>query len=169
MALRQDNHRMPLDAELEAAGINGKTRAKSFNRIWHPYLPRKVSAIQWLILSEGLPVGVWREKIGLPSTCQFCQNQTKETLNHTFLECTSVNHAWTLFQNTRRVAGLSSGYTSWQEVSRGQITDPPGPSVEQDLQWGTAAAFTINSETPWDILRALLLWAIWCQKVAHIF
>jgi hypothetical protein len=57
VALRQDNNRMSVDVELEEAGFNSKTRAKFFNRIWHPYLPRKVSACQWLILTGGLPVG----------------------------------------------------------------------------------------------------------------
>jgi hypothetical protein len=55
--MKQNNHTMKVDAELEAAGFNSKSRAKFFNRIWHPYLPRKVSAMQWLILTEGLPVG----------------------------------------------------------------------------------------------------------------
>ena len=73
VALRQDNNQMHVDAELEAAGYNSKARAKFFNKVWHPYLPCKVSAMQWLILTEGLPVGVWREKIGLPSDCQLAR------------------------------------------------------------------------------------------------
>lgn len=44
-ALRQNNHQMKVDAEMEAAGFNSKSRAKIFNCIWHPYLPRKVSAM----------------------------------------------------------------------------------------------------------------------------
>lgn len=169
VAMRQDNHQMQVDAELEAAGMDGKMRAKFFNRIWHPHLPRKVSAVQWLILTEGLPVGAWREKLGLPSACQICPTQDRETLQHAFLDCSEVKQAWTLFRNTRRVADLTSGYTSWKEISRGRMTNPPGPSIEEELRWDTAAAFTINSETPWDILRAQLLWAIWCHKVAHAF
>ena len=43
VALRQNNHTMRLDAELEAAGYNSKTRARFFNQIWHPHLPHKVS------------------------------------------------------------------------------------------------------------------------------
>lgn len=27
----------------------------------------------------------------------------------------------------------------------------------------------MNTETPWDILRAHILWATWCQRVAHAF
>lgn len=71
---------MSVEVELEAVGFNNKAKAKFFHRIWHPYLPRKVSAMQWLVLTEGLPIGAWRECIGLPSTCQCCLNQDKKTL-----------------------------------------------------------------------------------------
>lgn len=46
---------------------------------------------------------------------------------------------------------------------------PEGPSVETNLQWDTLSSFSINVDTPWDILRAQLLWAIWCQRVAHAY
>ena len=169
VALRQDHNQMPIDAELEAAGYDSKFRAKFFNRLWHPYLPRKVSAMQWLILSEGLPVGAWREKLGLSGACQLCAHHERETLAHSFLECQEVTQSWTYFRATRNRAGLPTEYTTWAEISRGLLKIPRGPSVEADLQWDTASAFTINSKTPWDILRAQLLWAIWCQRVAHAF
>jgi hypothetical protein len=169
IALRQDNQQMPVDAELEAAGFDSKTRAKFFNRIWHPYLPRKVSAMQWLILTEGLPVGAWREKIGLNGDCQICAPHTRETLQHAFKECEEVRQAWEFFRQTRNLTNYPQAYTTWPEISRGLLTVPAGPSVESDLRWDTASAFTINTETPWDILRAQLLWALWCQRVAHAF
>lgn len=169
VALRQNNHQMKVDAELEAAGFNSKARAKFFNRIWHPYLPRKVSAMQWLILTEGLPVGAWRERIGLPSHCQLCPTQSRETLQHAFQECTEIRQAWDLFRNLRRSASLPPKYLTWMDISRGLMSEPTGPSIDQDLQWDTAAAFTINMETPWDILRAQLLWAIWCHRVELAF
>ena len=96
-ATRQNNHVMKVDAEMESAGYNSKTRAKFFNRIWHPYLPRKVSAMQWLILTEGLPVGAWRERVGLPNTCQLCPAQPRETLQHAFQDCTEIRRVWELF------------------------------------------------------------------------
>ena len=163
VALRQNNHQMKVDAELERTSFSSKDRARFFNRIWHPYLPRKVSAMQWLILTEGLPVGAWRERIGLPSHCQLCPEQTRETLQHAFQECSEIRKAWELFRCLRRSAGLAPKYLSWADISRGLMTEPAGPSLEQDLQWDTVAAFAINSETPWDILRAQLLWAIWCK------
>ena len=160
---------MRLDAELEAAGYNSKTRARFFNRIWHPHLPRKVSAMQWLILTKGLPVGEWRAKLGLPSECQLCAEQPLETLQHAFQECTAINNAWHLFRTTRRSAGLPEAFHTWTNICRGLMTEPPGPSVEEELRWDTAAAFKLTVDTPWDILRAHLLWAIWCQRVDVAF
>lgn len=158
-----------MDIELETVGHNNKTRAKFFNRIWHPYLPRKVSAMQWLILTEGLPVGAWRVRLGLDNTCQLCPFPVKDTLQHSFLECPEVARAWPLFRNTRSLAGLRPAYHTWEEISRGLLTKPSGPNMEEDLKWDTATAFTLNTKTPWDMLRAQILWATWCQRVAHSF
>lgn len=158
VALQQNNHKMKVDEELEATGYNSKARAKFFNRIWHPYLPRKVSAMQWLILTEGLPVGAWRERIGLSNHCQLCPNRTRESLQHAFLDCPEITRIWDLFRGLRRKAGLPDSYRTWADISRGLMTEAPGPSIEEELRWDTASAFTINSETPWDILRAQLLW-----------
>lgn len=167
--MRQDNNQMNVDKELEQAGFNSKTRAKFFNRIWHPHLPRKVSAMQWLILTEGLPVGEWREHIGFSNECQLCPQHEKETLKHAFRDCPEICKAWDLYRNTRNAAGLPHSYNTWQEISRGLMTEPEGPSATDDLQWDTVAAYSIDADTSWDILRAQLLWAIWCQRVAHAF
>ena len=168
-ALRQNNHQMRVDAELEAAGFNSKTREKNFNRIWHPYLPRKVSAMQWLILTEGLLVGAWLERIGLPNHCQLCPNRIRETLQHAFQDCQEIKRTWDLFRALRLTAGIPANYSTWKEISRGLMSEPAGPSMEEDLRWDTAAAFTVNMETPWDILRAQLLWSIWCRRVEIAF
>ena len=169
IALKQNTQPMNVDLELEREGYNSKARAKFFNRIWHPYLPRKVSAMQWLILTEGLPDGAWRERIGLSSDCELCPNPVKETLQHALQDCPQLSRAWELFRNTRKAAKLPPSYHSWADISRGLMRDPPGPHVEEDLRWDTASAFSLNANTPWDILRAQLLWSIWCQKVVHTF
>ena len=134
IALKQNTFQMNLDAELEREGYNSVARAKFFNRIWHPYLPRKVSAMQWLILTEGLPVGAWRERIGLPSDCELCPAPVKETLQHALMDCPQLCRARELFRNTRRLARLPPAYLSWLEISRGLTRDPPGPSVEEELR-----------------------------------
>ena len=68
--------------------------------------------MQWLILNEGLPVGAWRERVGLPSHCQVCPTQDQETLQHAFQNCTEVKRAWALFRNTRTAAGLLPSYNT---------------------------------------------------------
>ena len=113
--------------------------------------------MQWLILTEGLPVGAWREKLGMNGACQLCTHHARETLQHAFLDCPEVAQSWDLFRETRAKAGHPLAYLNWIEISRGLMTQPEGPSVESDLRWDTAAAFSINNETPWDILRAQLL------------
>lgn len=75
--------------------------------------------MQWLILTEGLPVGAWRERVGLPNHCQLCPAQPKETLQHAFQDCPEIQRAWTLFRNFRQVAGLPPSYNNWKEINRG--------------------------------------------------
>lgn len=169
IALKQNTQQMNLDLELEHEGYNNQARAKKINRIWHPYLPRKVSAMQWLVLTEGLPVEAWRVRIGLPSACELCVDAVKETLQHALQDYPQVNQVWTLFRNTRRVAGLEPSYLSWRDISSGLMCEPSGPRIKEELRWDTASKFILNAETPWDILRAQLLWSIWCQRVAHKF
>ena len=165
VALQQDNQQMNVDAELEAVWFNNKERAKFFNRIWHMYLPRKVSAMQWLLLTEGLPVGAWRERIGLPSEYPLCLEQERETIWHVFKDYTKVSKAWTLLNDTRALAGLLPTYISWLQINIWLMTTPVGPSPEDELP-DTMSAFSINADTQWDILRVQLLW---CQRVAHAF
>jgi hypothetical protein len=61
------------------------------------------------------------------------------------MECEEVKRAWILFRRTRLKSGQPEAYTTWKEISRGLLSTPSGPSVDTDLQWDTAAAFTINS------------------------
>lgn len=169
VALRQTNQQMNVDAELEAVGYNSKERAKFFNRIWHPYLPRKVLAMQWLVLTERVLVGAWRERIDLPSECPLCPEQAREIFQHAFKDCTEVSKAWSLLNDTRVATGLPPAYISWTQISRGRMATPIGPSADEVLQWDTAASFSINIDTPWNILRAQLFWSIWCQRATHAF
>ena len=169
IALRQNNHQMQVDAEVEAAGYTSKARAKNINCIWHPYLPRKVLAMHWFILTEGLPVGAWREGIGMSNQCQLCPSHHRETLHHAFQDCLEIGRTWELFCAVRHYAGLPSSYVTWKDISRGLMTEPAGPKIDEDLRWDTASAITVNMHTPWDVLRAQLLWSIWCRRVELAF
>lgn len=48
---------------------------------------------------------------------------------------------------------MQTYYNSWIEISRGVMGDVPGPQVEEELRWDTAAVFSVNAETPWDVLH----------------
>lgn len=102
--------------------------------------------MQWLILTEGLPVGAWRERIGLPNECQLCPAQSKGTFQHAFVECPAVSQAWELFRNTRNAAGLSLAHHSWTDMSRGLMNEAPGPTMEEDLRWGNVADVTVTTD-----------------------
>lgn len=169
VALKQNTQPMNLDVELEREGFNSKARARFFNRIWHPYLPRKVAAMQWLILTEGLPVGAWRAKIGLPDNCELCSTPIRETLQHALQDCPHLSRAWDLYRNTRKAAKLPPSYNTWQDISRGLMREPLGPQIDEELRWDATSVMSLNADTPWDLLRAQLLWSIWCQKVHHTF
>jgi hypothetical protein len=49
------------------------------------------------------------------------------------------------------------------------MSEPDGPSIEEDLRWDTTSTVTVNMHTPWDVLRAQLLWSIWCRRVELAF
>lgn len=105
-------------------------------------------------------MGAWRERSGLPSECHLCPTQTKETLQHAFQDCSKIRQAWELYINTRRAVGLPPTYKTWKEISRGLMVETPGPCIKKELRWDTTAAIVVTPDTPWDILRAQLLWAI---------
>ena len=52
--------------------------------------------------------------------------------------------AMCLFRNTQRVTGRALAYHTWQEVSRGLMTNPTGPNLKEELQWDTTTTFTLN-------------------------
>ena len=125
--------------------------------------------MQWLVLTKGVPVGALRECIDLLRECPLCPEQAPETFQHAFRDCTEVSKASSLLSDTMVAAGLPPAYISWTQISRGRMATPVGPSADEVLQWDTAAAFSINIDTPWDILSAQLFWSIWCQRAAHAF
>ena len=84
-------------------------------------------------------------------------------------QCPEITRIWDLFKNLRQSTKIPPSFATWQEISRGLMTDAPGPQVNEDLRWDTTATFSLNSETPWDILRAQLLWSVWCQRVEFAF
>jgi hypothetical protein len=59
-------------------------------RLWHHWKPRKTSAMNWLTLAGGLPVGEWRQKIGDSCHCKLYNNATRDTMSHAMVTCPHV-------------------------------------------------------------------------------
>lgn len=66
----------------------------------------------WLILTECLPIRVWRERVGLPNECQLCTHPEKETLPHAIQECPNINRVWPFFREIRQLVVLSPAYNT---------------------------------------------------------
>lgn len=86
--------RLKFDQCLEGRGYSGQQRKDFFLTLWHPWLPRKVSMMVWLIIADGLPVGEWRRKIGHSGLCNLCTEGVLQTSKHAFFECEAVRPVW---------------------------------------------------------------------------
>jgi hypothetical protein len=70
-----------------------------YQQLWHPWLPRKVSWMKWLILAQGISVGAWRRVMGLESGCSLCNTDILETIHHAFWACPHTQLAWVKYNN----------------------------------------------------------------------
>lgn len=104
--------------------------------------------------------------MGLPSECTGDQ---EETLEHCFRTCKEVKKAWEFFRYLRRKANLSQEPENWEEMLMGKALTTTRQIHKEEIQWGATKAYTITSNTPWDMLRTNLLWNIWTQKCKHNF
>jgi hypothetical protein len=70
----------------------------------------------------------------------------------------------------REIVGLPPRLQNWWEILSG-VYDPPG-QPGQAVTYPPQSSFPVNNtqmgnpidERPWEILRACLLWFLWCQK-----
>lgn len=158
-----------LDEELHSRGYSERDRGKALKSIWHPWRPRKIAAFLWLIINKGLPTGSWRGKLGMPSECQVCAERPIETTEHCFQTCEEVRRAWELFRQLRLKANLTREPGNWEETLMGKALSTTRQHYAEEAPWGAEKAFSINSNTPWDLLRTNILWNIWVQRCRHNF
>lgn len=158
-----------MDEEPQSKAYSETDRKKTFKSIWHPWRPRKIATFLWLIINKGLPNRTWRGRMGLPSKCTVCIGDHKETIEHCFQTCVEVQKAWIFFRNLRRKAELTHEPKNWEEILMGKALATNIQSYTEEIPWGADKAYTITSNTPWDMLRTNLLWHIWTQKCNHNF
>ena len=133
-----------------------------YRRTEHPWLQPKISAMLWLAMAGGLPIGQWRAKAGWDGSCKLCGHPLEDT-EHALMTCSVVAEAWHLFQELRQSASLSPAYTRWTELLYGLCQPPGGLSIEDSYAWNSGDTFVSNN-TAWEVLRSTLLWRIWVQK-----
>lgn len=150
--------------ELEAQGYSSKQQRQLTQRIWHPWIPRKIAAMQWLHLAGGLPIGEWRAKASSANTCRQCHSDETETSEHTLFKCPRVAPTWQYLKTLRSQSHLPDDYSQWNNIRFGLLNLPSNTDIAQTSAWDAGAKIQVNDNTPWDILRASLNWNIWVQK-----
>lgn len=164
---RQQGKQLRLNAWLEHEGFSMQQRNMAFKRMWHHWIPRKISATVWLAAAEGLPVGAWHRRMGHVDTCPLCRN-TIQTAAHALFECPVVSPAWHQMRLIRLIAGMEPGFGSWKEVIIGDLSGPGNNAADdEDIHWDAGTKCSINQETPWLVMRSALLWCLWCQHCEH--
>jgi hypothetical protein len=48
--------------------------------MWHNARPRKVGALTWLTLNNGLPVGTWLQTMGIQAPYKGCDQGLQESI-----------------------------------------------------------------------------------------
>lgn len=112
----------------------------------------------WLVLAEGIPIGAWQQVIGLDGQYTLCNNETLETIHHTFWACPHVRLARVKLNFLCSTAYLPT-LAIWEDVLFGQLT-----LQHQNGTSSLMSTIKISTKTPWTLLRALILWNIWCSK-----
>ncbi len=119
--------------------------------MWHNARPRKVGTLTWLIFNNGLPVGTWLQTMGIPATCETCDEGLSESAQHCLMECNPARQAWNVFLNVWNEWGAPDRLSiTWPFILLGEAVsetddDPP------DLHCYHTGGFTYRRQ-PLDIL-----------------
>lgn len=159
--------RLKFDKHLEDRGFSGQQRRQFFMRLWHPWLPRKVSTMIWLTIAEGIPVGDWRRRIGHTGLCNLCGEGQLQTPEHAFFGCVAIQPIWVKVREL--FSGISGApmISSWELALYGNLGHPRIDDMAEDVLWESGTHCTISARTLWDTFRMALIWFMWCQYVQY--
>ena len=170
--IKNQHRQFGFDQWMEGTGYNYGQRKSFFAKLWHTWLPRKVSSMIWLTIADGLPIGAWRRRcIGQASLCTLCPCGEVQTAEHAFFTCASVTEAWDRLRHIFRKGGRFFRITTWANALYGDIGHPLPPgrrcNTQEDHLWDVGKECRISLETPFHILRCTLIWYIWCQHTKY--
>lgn len=97
-----------------------------------------------------------------------------QTAEHGLFTCEAVRPAWETLQDLLKRSHYNMPLFNWHNVLYGNLGRPqargPGPGMidlEEDITWDAWTSCSINSGTPWLVIRYALLWYLWCQHYEH--
>lgn len=172
--VKSQHRQMVFDKWMEDCGYSDQQRKSFFKKLWHPWLPRKISSMIWLTIAEGLPIGAWRVRIGHTGICPLCPGRHMQTAEHGLYLCEAVNPAWEKLRSLLIKAKYNMPLFNWHDILYGNLgrplargLDPDPRDPDEDITWDAGTSCTINSGTPWMVIRYALLWYLWCQHCEH--
>jgi hypothetical protein len=67
---RKKHHSPSIITFIQDLGLHNSTVAQIIARMWHNARPRKVGALTWLTLNNGLSMGTWLQTMGIQAPCK---------------------------------------------------------------------------------------------------
>jgi len=165
---KQALHTPNISSFIQRLNLRNSTVAQVIARLWHNARPRKVGALTWLTLNNGLPVGTWLQKMGIPTPCKGCHQGCPESAQHYLMDCPPAQLAWKAFTRiweeweTPRRLTITWPFVLLGEAVIGEEDDPPG------LHNYHPGGFSYRRQ-PLDILRSFLLFYLWSESCRRHF
>jgi len=112
---RKKHHSPSIITFIQDLDLHNSTVAQIVAKMWHNARPRKVGALTWLTLNNGLPVGTWLQTMGIQAPCKGYDQGFQEFARHCLMECISAQKAWSAFLSV---------WGEWEVPNRLSITWP---------------------------------------------
>ncbi len=80
-------HTPAMNTFIQELNLSNSTTTQVTAKIWHNSRPKKVGTLIWITLNQGLPVGTWLQRMGIPPHCKVCDCNMEESPQHCLLEC----------------------------------------------------------------------------------
>jgi len=111
---KQALHTPSISSFIQRLNLCNSTVAQVIARLWHNARPRKVGALTWLTLNNGLPVGTWLQKMGIPAPCKGCHQGCPESTQHCLMDCSLAQLKRVFLQAWEATAEV--GMASWKAI-----------------------------------------------------
>lgn len=130
-----------------------KDIAVFLKRIWHKYLPFKMSFLVWRILKDKLPFDdtIMRFVHTFVSKCLCCLDFQKETLHYTFIGGKVASHIWKYFGGPLGI--------SWSDI----------PIFTMIQRWWALKPKNSVHQTILQVTHVVIFWEIWKARCALKF